>query len=59
MLLGLRMEDGLTLDVLGAEARGRLSGLADRDLIRLDADRIRLTVTGRLLADAVVRDLTE
>ena len=60
VLLELRLADGLPVDVLdeyGAKAAGRAvdDGLADADA--LERGRVVLTRRGRLLADAVVRDL--
>jgi oxygen-independent coproporphyrinogen-3 oxidase len=55
VLLEVRLRDGLPLDVLGGPERADAvvaSGLAD-----VVADRLVLTRRGRLLADAVVRDL--
>lgn len=61
ILLEVRLADGLDLDVLDAEGRTvarrvAADGLADQ--ARLDDGRLVLTRRGRLLADAVVRDLT-
>ncbi|MGH3717272.1 MAG: radical SAM family heme chaperone HemW [Pseudonocardiaceae bacterium] len=58
VMLGLRLADGLPLDVLNASGRTAADravtdGLATRTL----ADRLVLTRHGRLLTDAVVRDL--
>ncbi|MGH3871387.1 MAG: radical SAM family heme chaperone HemW [Pseudonocardiaceae bacterium] len=58
VMLGLRLADGLPLDVLDAPGRtaaGRAT--ADDLLTRAPAHRLILTPRGRLLADAVVRDL--
>jgi len=60
VLLELRLADGLPLDVLdeyGAKAARRAvdDGLAEPD--SLAQGRVVLTLRGRLLADAVVRDL--
>jgi len=44
----------LTLD---AHGRWAVSDLVSRDLVELAAERLVLTREGRLLADAVVRDL--
>ena len=58
VLLELRLYDGLPVDVLDPAGRGRLPGLVDRGLVSAPADhRVVLTRKGRLLADAVVRDL--
>jgi len=64
VMLELRLADGLSLDVLDAAGRAAAAqaaadGLADPDALADDADpRLRLTLRGRLLADAVVRALT-
>jgi oxygen-independent coproporphyrinogen-3 oxidase len=58
VLLELRLYDGLPVDVLEPAGRGRLPGLEERGLVAAPADhRVVLTQEGRLLADAVVRDL--
>ena len=60
VLLGIRLRDGLPVDVLDAGGRAALpaqveDGLVDPDA--LERGRIVLTLRGRLLADAVVRAL--
>jgi putative oxygen-independent coproporphyrinogen III oxidase len=63
IMLELRLADGLPLDTLDAAGRAAAAqaaadGLADRDALVDDTDpRVRLTLRGRLLADAVVRSL--
>ena len=59
VLLELRISDGLSVEVLTASERGRLPALAARGLIEREDERIRLTLDGRLLADAVIRDLLD
>ena len=59
VLLELRLADGLPFEVLTETERARLSGFADASLLCVDQDRIRLTLRGRLLADAVIRDLLD
>jgi oxygen-independent coproporphyrinogen-3 oxidase len=54
VLLELRLRDGLPLELV--EATGVDEVVAD-GLARIDADRLVLTLRGRLLADAVVRTL--
>jgi oxygen-independent coproporphyrinogen-3 oxidase len=61
VLLGIRLAEGLPLADLGDTGRAAATvaaadGLLDR--AALDAGRAVLTLRGRLLADAVVRDLT-
>jgi putative oxygen-independent coproporphyrinogen III oxidase len=57
VLLELRLRDGLPVDVLDTAGRAAVGGLGARGLLVEEADRLVLTRTGRLLADAVVRDL--
>jgi putative oxygen-independent coproporphyrinogen III oxidase len=60
VLLGVRLADGLAVEALDAEGLRAASHFADRGLVdgtALAAGRIVLTREGRLLADAVVRDL--
>ncbi|KAA1426208.1 radical SAM family heme chaperone HemW [Nocardioides antri] len=61
VLLEVRVREGLAGDVLDAGGRSAVPGLVDRGLVEpgpWDADgRVVLTRHGRLLADAVVRDL--
>ncbi len=57
VLLEVRLRDGLPLAVLDDAGRGELPDLVARGLIETPDDRLVLTDRGRLLADAVVRDL--
>lgn len=66
VMLGVRLADGLGLGALSETARGRVAGLVADGLVdgraALGADgerRVLLTQRGRLLADAVVRTLTD
>lgn len=59
VLLELRLADGLPLDVLTATEQARLAQRVPDPLLQVDQDRIVLTVRGRLLADAVIRDLID
>ncbi|MGH3778620.1 MAG: radical SAM family heme chaperone HemW [Pseudonocardiaceae bacterium] len=58
VMLGLRLSDGLPLDLLDAPGRAA-AGRAEHDglLTATPSDRLVLTRRGRLLADAVVRNL--
>ena len=61
-MLGLRLRDGLPLTLLSAAGRERARDVVARGLLdpAAHADgRAVLTGRGRLLADAVVRDLTD
>lgn len=55
VLLEIRLRDGLPLAALPHP--DRVAGLVEAGLVVLGADRVVLTTRGRLLADAVVRDL--
>jgi coproporphyrinogen III oxidase-like Fe-S oxidoreductase len=57
VLLEVRLRDGLPVSALDAHGRGALTDLVFRELVELRAERLVLTREGRLLADAVVRDL--
>jgi putative oxygen-independent coproporphyrinogen III oxidase len=58
VLLETRLRAGLPIDVLDESGRAALPGLVDRGLVeQAPTDRVVLTRPGRLLADAVVRDL--
>ncbi|MGN6088854.1 MAG: radical SAM family heme chaperone HemW, partial [Actinomycetales bacterium] len=63
VLLELRLRDGLPLSMLRSDAQGRVSRLVADGLLESDAlqrdQRLVLTLRGRLLADAVVRDLLD
>jgi len=59
VLLGIRLREGLAVAAL-SESERRRAATARRDgLLVADADRLVLTDRGRLLADAVVRDLLD
>ncbi len=57
VLLELRLRDGLPFEVLEPAGMAVVPGLVDRGLLVVLLDRLVLTLEGRLLADAVVRDL--
>ena len=57
ILLETRLVEGLPVDVLDDAGRGWLPDLREAGLVGADLDRVVLTPRGRLLADAVVRDL--
>jgi oxygen-independent coproporphyrinogen-3 oxidase len=57
VLLELRLRDGLPIDALDARGTEEVPRLIGRELVRQEKDRLVLTTAGRLLADAVVRDL--
>jgi putative oxygen-independent coproporphyrinogen III oxidase len=57
VLLEIRLRDGLPVLALDAPGRAAVADLVARGLVELAAERLVLTREGRLLADAVVRDL--
>ena len=60
VLLEVRLRDGLPVDVLDGPGRAALAAQRERGLVDEDAlaaGRVVLTPQGRLLADAVTRDL--
>jgi oxygen-independent coproporphyrinogen-3 oxidase len=62
VMLGLRLRDGLPLRALSDTGRARAAAAVDGGLLEPDAHaegRAVLTDRGRLLADALVRDLTD
>ena len=62
VMLGLRLRDGLPLGALSDVGRARAADSVVRGLLEPaahDAGRAVLTDRGRLLADAVIRDLTD
>jgi len=56
VMLRVRLRDGLPLDLVG-DAVDAVDALCDEGLLTVEADRVVLTLRGRLLADAVVRRL--
>lgn len=67
VMLGVRLREGLPLSALSPAARTRVAALVADGLVDpmaalgrgVDQQRVVLTRRGRLLADAVVRDLTD
>ncbi len=59
VMLELRLRDGLDISVLSSGERGRLARFFDDALLERRGDRLVLSLAGRLLADAVVRDLLD
>jgi putative oxygen-independent coproporphyrinogen III oxidase len=57
VLLELRLREGLAPEVLEPAGRAAVPDQVARGLLVTEGDRLVLTRTGRLLADAVVRDL--
>ncbi len=59
VLLELRLSDGLPWSVLTDSELGRVPDLVERGLAKITHDWLVLTLKGRLLADAVIRDLLD
>lgn len=59
VLLEPRLATGLPTTVLTRSERDRLPELVARGLAQDEPERLRLTLEGRLLADAVIRDLLD
>jgi oxygen-independent coproporphyrinogen-3 oxidase len=57
VLLEIRLREGLSLDILDEGGLVAAKAAVDRDLAISESGRLVLTRTGRLLADAIVRDL--
>jgi oxygen-independent coproporphyrinogen-3 oxidase len=57
VLLEIRLRDGLPVEVLDAVGRAAVPELVQRGLVAVEEGRLVLGLEGRLLADAVVRDL--
>ncbi len=59
VLLELRLAEGLDLGVLTGSEQRRVPGIVSSGLASLVGDRLVLSQRGRLLADAVIRDLLD
>lgn len=59
VMLEVRLAEGLSLEVLTESERARVPGIIASGLGTVDADRLVMTLKGRLLADGVVRDLLD
>ena len=60
IMLETRLRSGLDLTALSRQrARAAVPDVVDRGLATLHGDRLVLTRSGRLLADAVVRELVD
>lgn len=60
-MLGIRLREGMPVQWVAEERREVLASLIARELIdarAVFAGRVQLTRSGRLMADAIVRDLT-
>ncbi|MCW2831545.1 MAG: coproporphyrinogen oxidase [Aeromicrobium sp.] len=59
VMLETRLRSGLSVASLAPTGQAAVPGVVARGLAHLDDDRLVLTRSGRLLADAVVRDLVD
>jgi len=59
VMLRVRLRDGLPLQLLSDSERARADAVVAAGLLTRTGDRLVLTDRGRLLADAVVRDLID
>ncbi|MDN5727766.1 MAG: radical SAM family heme chaperone HemW [Propionibacteriales bacterium] len=59
VLLELRLSEGLDLAVLTRLEQERITDLVRRELAMINNGRLVLTLSGRLLADGIVRDLLD
>jgi oxygen-independent coproporphyrinogen-3 oxidase len=59
ILLEIRLVEGLPVTALEATGRSHVARLVADGLVELVAERLVLTQRGRLLADAIVRDLVD
>jgi putative oxygen-independent coproporphyrinogen III oxidase len=59
IMLETRLRTGLGIDALAPAGRAAVPDVVSRGLVTREGDRLVLTRSGRLLADAVVRELVE
>jgi oxygen-independent coproporphyrinogen-3 oxidase len=59
ILLELRLREGLPLDLLAPAGRAAATRFMTDGLLEVTGDRATLTTRGRLLADALVRELVD
>jgi coproporphyrinogen III oxidase-like Fe-S oxidoreductase len=59
VMLRVRLRDGLPVTLLGAGERSRADALCRDELLLKRGEALVLTDRGRLLADAVVRELLD
>ena len=57
--LEIRLVEGLPVSALGVVGRSQVARLVQEGLVEIRTERLVLTPRGRLLADAVVRDLVD
>jgi oxygen-independent coproporphyrinogen-3 oxidase len=57
LYLGLRTREGVGLETIGKSANEKIQTLVDEGLAEIDENRLRLTLAGWCVADAVVQEL--
>lgn len=58
ILLGIRMREGLQIELLAPHQMELLASYRENGFIELREDRVILSPTGRLIADRIVREIT-
>jgi oxygen-independent coproporphyrinogen-3 oxidase len=58
ILLGIRMRDGLQIELLEPHQLEVLAVYRENGFVQLQEDRIILSPAGRLIADRIVREIT-
>jgi coproporphyrinogen III oxidase-like Fe-S oxidoreductase len=58
ILLGIRMRDGLQIELLEPHQMEVLAVYRENGFIQLHEDRVILSPAGRLIADRIVREIT-
>ena len=58
ILLGIRMRDGLQIELLEPHQMEVLAVYRENGFIELQEDRVILSPAGRLIADRIVREIT-
>ena len=57
IMLAIRMREGLSFEMLKPQELERLASYRDEGYLDTSSDRIKLTPTGRLIADRIVREI--
>jgi oxygen-independent coproporphyrinogen-3 oxidase len=56
-MLAIRMREGLSFEMLKPQELERLASYREAGYLDTSSDRIKLTPTGRLIADRIVREI--
>jgi oxygen-independent coproporphyrinogen-3 oxidase len=57
IMLAIRMREGLSFEMLKPQELERLASYREAGYLDISSDRIKLTATGRLIADRIVREI--